>query len=212
MSAPSVLELNGIAGCCDDEEWKLVPAWPHHEASSCGQVRMLDYLDAAGRLRLGQMLPQHPDKRPGKGYLYVTLRDGQRRRKAAVAVLVLEAHRSQRPGPGYEACHNDGIRTDNHLARIRWDTREANLEDMARHRLERAVTERAGDLSPDPYLCHKLQVRWGAVRFRGLSQLFVTSDRPHGTGRFPLPFICPSFFSSLNPQTLRSLRSRRVSR
>lgn len=141
MNAPSLLVADPLGGCCEDEKWDPIPGWPHHEASSCGQVRMLDRLDAEGRLRLGGILPQFPDKRPGKGYLYVMLRDGARHRKAAVAVLVLEAHRKSRPGPGIEACHNDGVRTDNHLSKLRWDTREANLADMLRHREERSRTD-----------------------------------------------------------------------
>lgn len=134
MNAPSLLTA-APAACCEDEKWDLIPDWPHHEASSCGRVRMLDHLGADGRLRLGGILPQFADKRPGKGYLYVMLRDGARHRKAAVAVLVLEAHRGLRPGPGYEACHNHGVRTDNHLSEIRWDTKKANRADRELHRL-----------------------------------------------------------------------------
>ena len=138
MSAPSLLAAEAPA-CCEDERWALVPDWPH-EASTCGQVRSVDRLGPDGIWRLGALLPQQPDKRPGKGYLYVDLRDGARRRKAAVAVLVLEAHRELRPGAGWEASHLYGIRSDNHLDGLAWETRAANLARIALHAAERAVT------------------------------------------------------------------------
>jgi hypothetical protein len=174
---------------------------------------MLDRLDAEGRLRLGGILPQFPDKRPGKGYLYVMLRDGQRRRKAPVAVLVLEAHRELRPGAGYEACHGPAGRTENHLWNLRWDTKAANLAEMWESRRERAVTGQAASLSQETDLCHKTQVRQGGVALRSLSQLFVTSARKIGTGRSPSILTLRSFFPSLKPSssTVRNQPPRRES-
>jgi hypothetical protein len=134
LTAP---ELVITAACCPDEEWAAVPSWPY-EASTCGRVRSVTRRDG-DRWRLGGPVASYEDKRPGKGYLYVTLTDGKRRRNAAVAVLVLEAHRKLRP-TGYEACHENGVRTDNHVARLRWDTKAANRADRERHRRERPVT------------------------------------------------------------------------
>lgn len=133
MNAPSLLAA-APAVCCEDEKWELIPGWPY-EASSCGRGRSIDRLGDDGIWRLGAILPPQPDKRPGKGYLYWDLRDGKRRRRVPVAVAVLEAHRKPRPGPGYEACHNDGVRTDNHLAKLRWDTKKANRADTEWHRM-----------------------------------------------------------------------------
>ena len=109
MTAPSLLARPAavVWACCEDEDWKPIPDWPH-EASSCGRIRSIDRLGADGVWRLGAILPQYPDRRKGKGYMYADLTDGKRRRKVHVAVAVLEAHRELKPGPGYEACHSGG--------------------------------------------------------------------------------------------------------
>jgi integrase len=199
LSAPDALELAPAnVWCCADETWKQIPDWPH-EASTCGRIRSMDRIDASGMLRLGQILSLELDKRPGKGYLYVTLRDGKRRRRVPVAVAVLEAHRGLRPGPGYEACHNHGIRTANHLTKVRWDTREANIADMLIHRLERSVTEAVTGGPENGLECHRPQVRGLRAAFGHLSQLSVTSDRAQGTVRSPLPSNLPSHSISLKP-------------
>lgn len=166
MSAPSLLLLpgTGVPACCDDEEWKPIPDWPH-ESSTCGRCRSIDRLGEDGIWRLGQMLPPQPDKRPGKGYLYYDLRDGKRRRRIPAAVAVLEAHDKPRPGPGYEACHGNG-RTDNHLCYLRWDTKAANLAEMwEERRLREALTDAAGIT----LICQKSEVTEGSVTSAHLS-------------------------------------------
>lgn len=135
MTAPSVLET--VPVCCTDETWAPIPDWPH-EASTCGRIRSIDRLGPDGVLRLGAILPQQPDQRPGKGYLYGTLLDGGRRRRVHVAVAVLEAHRGLKTSPNLEARHGNGIRTDNHLTNLSWGTRPQNRADRERHRNERA--------------------------------------------------------------------------
>jgi hypothetical protein len=42
-----------IPVCCDGETWKPIPLWPRYEASSCGQVRSLNWKEPTmmGRLR-----------------------------------------------------------------------------------------------------------------------------------------------------------------
>lgn len=37
------------------------------------------------------------------------------------------------PEQGMEACHNNGVRTDNKLENLRWDTRSANQMDRRKH-------------------------------------------------------------------------------
>jgi NUMOD4 motif len=212
LSAPSLL-LDAPA-CCDDEDWKPIPGWPH-EASTCGRTRSVDRLGDDGIWRLGSLLPPQADKRPGKGYLYYDLRDGTRRRRIPAAVAVLEAHRGLRP-PGCEACHNHGIRTDNHLSEIRWDTRESNLADMLEHARLRAETTLV-TTGPETALS-----RYGSqVSRRGApSGAVVTaarhSDGLHGTGSPPIPFNFPSHSIPVNPflRTFRtpfqSLRNRKA--
>ena len=213
MTAPSLLEAAPTA-CCADETWRPIPAWPHHGASSCGRVRSVTWLDENGIWHLGAILPQHPDKRKGKGYLYVNLRDGKRHRRAAVAVVVLEAHRGLRPFPDWEACHNDGVRTDNHLAKLRWDSRQGNLADQWRHAMERkaggGVTEKAANRDEPPVFPSR-QPGFPRMRFRRPGR--YSPFRGHalkGTGSFsfhpPLSLVFPSVKSSL--RSLRSLRDQ----
>lgn len=207
MSALSVLELEGVSACCDDEKWELIPDWPH-ESSTCGRVRSVTRIDAEGRLRLGQMLPQYEDQRPGKGYVYAVLIDGKRRRKVHVAVAVLEAHDRPKPGPGYDACHGNHIRTENHLWNLFWDTHARNVAASVQRRLE-AVTDQAADMA---VLSQGARFPWWR-RAAHLSRLSVTGDGDFGTGRFRIPFNFLSVFLFLNPvQILRSLRSQRISR
>jgi len=215
LSALSVLELETVAACCDDETWKPIPDWPHHEASTCGRVRSTDRLGNDGIWRLGSLLPPQPDKRPGKGYLYYDLRDGRRRRRIPAAVAVLEAHRGQRP-EGCEACHNHGIRTDNHLRKIRWDTRAANLADMAEHARLRAETTLV-TTGPETALSrHGSQVRHGRAAPAAVVTATRYGDGTHGTGSFPIPFNFPSQSPPVNPflRTFRtpfqSLRNRKA--
>jgi hypothetical protein len=207
LSAPSLLAADAAA-CCEDEAWKPLPGWPH-EASTCGRVRSVDRLGGDGIWRLGAMLPRHPDTRPGKGYLYATLLDGKRRRKAHIAVLVLEAHRELRPGPGWEASHLYGIRTDNHLSGLAWETRAQNL---ARIGLHAAVTDTCsvtGELS-------QAAGHRGVRASASLSRASVTSARNAGTGSLPPFQSFSSHFTSVQPilHTLRtpfhSLRNRQA--
>ena len=202
MSALSILEpAPADVGCCADETWKPIPGWPH-EASTCGRGRSVTRIDASGRLRLGQVLPQYTDDRPGKGYVYWVLVDGKRRRKVHVAVAVLEAHDKPRPAPGYDACHDNHARTDNHLLNVFWDTHAANVAASVLRRLA-AVTEAAA-LSREP------RSPWWR-RDGAQSQPLCHSARDFGTGSSRIPFSFLSHFLSLNPVPW-SLRSRRTPR
>ena len=212
MNVPSLLAP--APPCCQDETWEPLPGWPH-EVSSCGRVRSTDRADADGVLRLGAMLPQHPDKRPGKGYLYADLRDGRRRRRAPVAVIVLEAHDKPRPGPQYEACHGNDVRTDNHRRNLAWDTRAANLARMWERRRRRgAVTDTLPDPSREALDCHKPLVSDPGRR----PAASVTGDGPQGTGSPPASSRFPSVLLPVQPftraarRTIRALRNRTASR
>lgn len=50
----------------------------------------------------------------------------------AVHRLVLETFIGPCPD-GMEGCHNDGVRTNNHVDNLRWDSRSENAKDKVRH-------------------------------------------------------------------------------
>ena len=148
-------------------------------------------------------LPPYKDRRPGKGYLYVTLLDGQRRRNAAVHVLVLEAWRGPKPGRGYEGCHDNGVRTDNRLDNLSWGTRRQNRADRERHRQPRAVTR------PAPETPVASQGR----RFPRMARSLVavtprfTGHGFSGTGSVPFPLPPPFHFLPLSHHFVHSVHS-----
>ena len=115
------------------EEWRPLPGW-RYDVSSVGRVRTQMWIDDDGILHLSKILAQTLDS---DGYFYVMLHDGQRRRKARVHCLVLEAHVGARPSRSHQACHWNGVRTDNRKCNLRWGTRADQEDDKRRHRQER---------------------------------------------------------------------------
>lgn len=116
------------------EEWRPVVGHKgEYEVSSFGRVRSLDrIIEQASRsgnlvsiqLR-GRVLKQCTMK---NGYQSIRFKF----RTRLVHHLVLEAFIGQCP-PGMEACHNNGIRGDNRLGNLRWDTLSANQLDRVKH-------------------------------------------------------------------------------
>jgi len=67
----------------------------------------------------------------GQGYLRVDLWNGKHNYRR-INRLVLEMFTGPCP-QGKEACHNNGIRNDNRLENLRWDTRSNNQLDKVKH-------------------------------------------------------------------------------
>lgn len=65
------------------------------------------------------------------GYIAVNF-TSPRRHQVHVHRLVLRSFNGE-PVNGMEACHNDGDRSNNAIANLRWDTRKANHADKERH-------------------------------------------------------------------------------
>lgn len=76
--------------------------------------------------------PLAPSRRPD-GYLHVNLKAHKRQRSFLVHRLVLETFVGKAPSEDHVACHNDGVRTNNRLENLRWDTHAGNLADMVAH-------------------------------------------------------------------------------
>jgi hypothetical protein len=118
----------------DSEQWKPVPGYEGlYEVSDHGRVRSLDrrVVDSLGRARRirGRVL------RAGLtsvGYDSVALYICGQKRTALVHRLVLSAFAGPCPS-GMEGCHDDGVRTNNRLENLRWDTHMANVADATRH-------------------------------------------------------------------------------
>lgn len=66
------------------------------------------------------------------GYVQLDLRKDNKAVKHYVHRLVLTAF-SGPPLAGQEACHANGVRKDNRLANLRWDTRSNNHKDKGAH-------------------------------------------------------------------------------
>jgi hypothetical protein len=67
-----------------------------------------------------------------RGHLNVALVLNGKRHRRMVHRLVLETFHSPCPD-GMEACHNDGVPTNNHIDNLRWDTHSGNLADRIKH-------------------------------------------------------------------------------
>lgn len=69
---------------------------------------------------------------PATGYCLAQLRANGKRKSRGVHVLVLEAFRGPCP-EGMEGAHGNGIRHDNRMDNLRWDTRKNNHADKWKH-------------------------------------------------------------------------------
>lgn len=77
-----------------------------------------------------KLMKSHKDK---DGYLFVMLTRGYGKSiSQKVHRLVLEAFVGKCP-EGMECCHNDGIRDNDDLDNLRWDTRSNNHKDKRKH-------------------------------------------------------------------------------
>jgi NUMOD4 motif-containing protein/HNH endonuclease len=108
------------------EAWRAVPEWEgFYEVSDSGKVRSLDRTvkgrHGPTRYR-GRVLAT---RAAGNGYEYVTLSRGSEVTHCAVHSLVCAAFLGSRDA-GMEVCHGNGIKTDNRIANLRYDSRSAN--------------------------------------------------------------------------------------
>jgi protein gp37 len=101
------------------EEWRPVVEDKNYEVSNYGSVR-----------RNGVVLAQAPH---GNGYRQVAISTDGSPVSRLVHVLVLEAFVGSRPDSTIESAHRNGDRADNRLANLRWETKEGNMADAARH-------------------------------------------------------------------------------
>lgn len=117
------------------ETWRAVPGFEgFYEVSDLGCVRSLDRVIRSSRgggtqVARGRLLSPSID---GDGRRVVSLSRDGRRRVRRVYQLVMEAFVGPCP-PGLEVCHGDGVRTNDVLSNLRYDTRGNNHRDQVRH-------------------------------------------------------------------------------
>jgi len=124
--------------CAVDERWSEIPGYEgFYEVSDMGRVRSLDRIvvdKQATRFRRfkGRLLkPQLTQA----GYYVVALSKNGKPKDHYIHRLVLSAFVSL-PEPGFEACHENDVRTDNRLRNLRWDTHLENVRDaLTRNRM-----------------------------------------------------------------------------
>lgn len=114
------------------EEWRPVVEYEgYYEVSDQGRVRSVErtvhYAD--GRVRTYPSM-QIRLSLSTTGYVRVNLSRGSYRTRK-VHQLVAEAFLGRVSGA--DVCHNNGIRTDNRLTNLRYDTRSNNLKDAVYH-------------------------------------------------------------------------------
>lgn len=167
------------------EKWVAVPDWEGaYEVSDQGRARsvtrVITVLNPKGvlaerRLR-GRVLKAGVLK---NGYEMVSLTaPGRTRYYAYVHDLVMAGFVGPKP-KGLEVCHDNGARTDNRLANLRYDTRSANSLDRRRHGTVNALK---GEACPSAKLTEndvrEIRQLEGVVSYRQMGRDFGVS---HGT-------------------------------
>lgn len=130
-----IMELHLLEGIAmESEEWRDVPGHGSYEVSSLGRLR---------RKAHTRRYP-HPKTRVVQDFHYapkllkpITTQYGYQQVNIDGEIVflhrvVLSAFVGECPD-GFQACHGNGIRADNRVANLRWDSPESNREDRARH-------------------------------------------------------------------------------
>jgi len=66
------------------------------------------------------------------GYIIAGLHKGKKRKTCKVHQLVALTYLGEKP-EGCQVCHNNGIRTDNRVENLRYDTLSNNMQDKKKH-------------------------------------------------------------------------------
>ncbi len=118
------------------ETWKDIPGWEgYYQVSDQSRVKSLSRLVPHRCSKTG--FAKWPERilKPGLtvlGYRYVTFCQSGKTKNFPVHRLVLLTFIGPCP-EGKEACHNNGIKTDNSPENLRWDTKSENNKDRFRH-------------------------------------------------------------------------------
>lgn len=164
------------------EEWRDIPGYPLHQASSLGRIRSKarwvirkrsGNMWRPERILKPQPLQHSDDAKPVAMMTRISpLGDGVFK-TVYIHHLVLFAFVGPRPD-GMEACHWDGNPQNNSILNLRWDTQESNTADKKRHGTLRGPRHLVGEKSPLSKLSNEqIKEILGTENVRGISQVFA---------------------------------------
>ena len=117
------------------DEWHFIPGFPGYERTAD-----FDRFRSWHKLGCRNGWADHPKEiYPGinhAGYKILQLRRTElavtKTHTVFIHRLVLEHHVGRCPD-GFEACHNNGVKTDNRIENLRWDDHASNISDKVIH-------------------------------------------------------------------------------
>jgi len=112
------------------EVWKTIKDYPDYEVSNYGRIR--NWWNNQAGAHNKRKKPKMLKETYSRGYCYVGLSNRKKSKRIRLHRLVLTAFKGKCPA-GMVTCHNNGIKTDNRLENLRWDTRTANHKDRINH-------------------------------------------------------------------------------
>ena len=118
-------------------EWRDIPGWEGlYKVSTAGQLLSVERSHTAKNqwgefTRLVKARVLKPYKRPD-GYLSVRLRNRDYGESLLVHRIVAFAFLAT-PNTNEEVCHINGVKNDNRVVNLRWDTRSNNHKDKVAH-------------------------------------------------------------------------------
>lgn len=157
------------------ELWQPIPGWEGlYEVSDQGRVRSLDRpvrCEGGGtRIYPGSRLTLSPDK---DGYQRVDLSKENRRSTKRVHWIVLTTFVGPCPD-GMECRHLNGIRDDNRLENLKWDTHASNIADKAMHGTNQASKKLTEDNVR--YIKERLKSPYHGINVELARQFGVTKE------------------------------------
>jgi predicted XRE-type DNA-binding protein len=111
---------------------KPIPNFPGYFADTDGNIWTGIKIGRRTRTNTGAPIRKLKPGLDNYGYLIVRLYYEKKPRTRTVHQLILETFIGPRPS-GMECCHKKGIKLDNRLSQLRWDTRSNNAKDRFKH-------------------------------------------------------------------------------
>ena len=121
------------------EEWRDVEGFEgSYQVSSLGRARSLDRVNSRGWQIKGKILSTTPDT---GGYPMFMANGGPRKRTPIrVHQAVARAFIGPRPGK-LDVRHANGVRSDNRIENLRYDSRSENIKDAVQHGTQHGVAK-----------------------------------------------------------------------